>query len=300
MLDRLALSLVSIPDSLYDTILVLLDADGTRSESKTLLTKDVLDRMVKALKPGGNVQSQDGSFAAGDESERRAAILAGLIVDGTRVEKPSYHTTASMPLRVGKRNDTRASTTAAGTGAVTLNINGKRKNGPTATARPADVGYVGSDDDLEAPSAGNGDSDDELIDEDTLLDEDDIKLNIVQREIIYHALHLVRDVLANADPAPSCRPKPGKRRRACKDCTCGLAQKLDAEDSAKRANADENLAKLKADDLAEVDFTVQGKVGSCGNCALGDAFRCDGCPYVGLPAFKPGEEVRLLNDEIQL
>lgn len=187
MLDRLALSLVSLPDSLYDTILVLLDADGTRSESKTLLTKDVLDRMVKALKPGGNIQSQDGSFAAGDETERRAAILAGLIVDGTTIEKPSYHTTASMPLRVGKRNDARASTNATGTGAVTLNINGKRKNGPTSTAQPADVGYVGSDGDLEAPGPGNGDSDDELIDEDTLLDEDDIKINIVQREIIYLA-----------------------------------------------------------------------------------------------------------------
>ena len=100
--------------------------------------------------------------------------------------------------------------------------------------------------------------------------------------------------------APQCRPKAGKRRRACKDCTCGLAQRLEAEDQAKRSNADRNLAKLKAHELAEVDFTVQGKVGSCGNCALGDAFRCDGCPYVGLPAFKPGEEVRLVNDDVQL
>lgn len=100
--------------------------------------------------------------------------------------------------------------------------------------------------------------------------------------------------------APECRPKTGKRRRACKDCTCGLAQRLEAEDAARRNAADQKLAKLKADELTEVDFTVKGKVGSCGNCALGDAFRCDGCPYIGLPAFKPGEEVRLMNNEVQL
>ncbi|RDA85694.1 hypothetical protein CP532_0731 [Ophiocordyceps camponoti-leonardi (nom. inval.)] len=124
------------------------------------------------------------------------------------------------------------------------------------------------------------DDDDELVDENDLLSEEDRKRR----------------------PTIPLNCQPEKRRRPCKDCTCGLAAKLEAQDRERRAKAAQGLEELKLDanDLNELDFTVKGKTGSCNNCSLGDAFRCSTCPYIGLPAFKPGEEVRILNDVVQL
>ncbi|KAL8841040.1 MAG: hypothetical protein Q9170_001065 [Blastenia crenularia] len=279
MLDRLSLCLVSLPDSTYDIILILLDADNTRTESAKLLGSSVLSAIVRSLKPGGQLGSQDEKLATTETSERREAIFAGLIIDGSKMVKPNYQAADSVPLRLRKKKEevgAAATTSAVGTGVGSLNLTGKRKNGRANDHAPAGVGFVLPGDDLDGNDGGE---DDELIDEDDLLSDDDMKPTVVQ--------------------PVECQPKAGKRRRACKDCTCGLAQRLEAEDKAKRNTADQQLAKLKADELSEVDFTVQGKVGSCGNCALGDAFRCDGCPYIGQPAFKAGEEVKIAN-EVQL
>ena len=51
-------------------------------------------------------------------------------------------------------------------------------------------------------------------------------------------------------------------RKACKNCSCGRA---------------------------EGSLKNKSKSSVCGNCYLGDGFRCDTCPSKGLPPFNPGE-----------
>ena len=184
MLDRLSLSLVTLPPTTYDLIMILMDDDNTRVESKKLLNVDLFSRIVKSLKPGGRIQSQDGMFGIEDEEERREAIFAGLIIEGGELVKPHQEATQSVPLRFGKKKNeggAAAVTSAAGTGAVSLNLNGKRKNGPPDSTQPAGVGFVDFSDDFGAPEVD--DDDDELIDEDTLLDEEDLRRPVVQRKL---------------------------------------------------------------------------------------------------------------------
>ncbi|KAI0161215.1 DUF689-domain-containing protein [Xylariaceae sp. FL1272] len=251
MLDRLSAGLVSLPTATYDLVVVLTSGAGAkRDEATQLLTRSIYDSIAASMKSGAIFRTQTGPSLPATE-----AILAGLVQkpDGT-FEKAEEE--APVMLRLGGKKKT----------------NGANNNGNVPVPKTVTLTL---DDDLDG-------SDDELIDEDTLLTEED-KNQALQ--------------------APAeCIPKIGKRRRACKDCTCGLAAKLEAEDRARRAKADAGLEILKLDDLndLESDFTVKGKVGSCGSCSLGDAFRCADCPYIGLPAFKPGEEITILNNAVQL
>ncbi|ATY60939.1 anamorsin family [Cordyceps militaris] len=270
MLDRLSAGLVQLPRAHYDLILVLSDAPAaTLVESLALLDRAVVGAIAESLRPKGQLRAERPAenLETAAAALAKEAVLAGLVGSGAGgFVKPDYGDNdgvVSLKLGFRSKKAVQAPAPAPAVGSTVLN--------GTKPAVPAGVGFDFGDD-----------LDDDLIDEETLMTEEDLKRPI--------------------NIPLECQPKPGKRRRACKDCSCGLAERLEAEDAAKRAEADKTLAsfKLAADDLTEVDFTVQGKVGSCGNCALGDAFRCDGCPYIGLPPFQPGEEVRLLNNDVQL
>ncbi|EJD53713.1 DUF689-domain-containing protein [Auricularia subglabra TFB-10046 SS5] len=83
-----------------------------------------------------------------------------------------------------------------------------------------------------------------------------------------------------------------RRKKACKNCSCGLAE-IEAEE-------DRLAVKVVLDAAADADAVRKPAPGaakvtsSCGSCYLGDAFRCASCPYLGLPAFEPGQKVELV------
>lgn len=86
---------------------------------------------------------------------------------------------------------------------------------------------------------------------------------------------LDKDFKAPDTSSGGCGDVIGGKKRACKDCSCGLAE---AEAAGRAVN-----------DAGTIEEKVV-KSSSCGNCSKGDAFRCAGCPFLGKPAFEPGNE----------
>lgn len=168
MVDRLAAGVITLPSSSYQSIIILPGPDGSNSEStKLFVNRTVLRQLAQALAPGAILRHTNGGF---EKSERTEGILEGLAEgsDGVLM-KPEDTEVVSVPLRLGKRK------TAAGVtkGAVpTTNGNG---NVQAINTAPSGVAFINPEDDFD-------DDDDELIDEDTLLDESDLARPIVQRK----------------------------------------------------------------------------------------------------------------------
>ena len=100
-------------------------------------------------------------------------------------------------------------------------------------------------------------TEDDLIDENDLLKDDIVVPNVTN------------------DCGTGNVPAAGVKR-ACANCTCGLAEQEQLESS----NGDKQAATAAKS--------------ACGNCFKGDAFRCGGCPFLGKPAFEPGQEKLVL------
>ena len=172
MLDRLSLGLVSLPEATYDVILLLTDANGSGRESQSLLNRDILTLIVRALKGSGKLRSQDGQFGMNEGQERTEAILAGLKYEsGEGFFKPDYGVQASVPLPFAKKM--RVAHAAGGLDGGIESLSGKRKSQDISSATPSGVGFVDFSDDFGRPELD--DSEDDIIDEDTLLTDEDLK-----------------------------------------------------------------------------------------------------------------------------
>ncbi|KAI9466920.1 cytokine-induced anti-apoptosis inhibitor 1, Fe-S biogenesis-domain-containing protein [Lactarius psammicola] len=111
---------------------------------------------------------------------------------------------------------------------------------------------------------------------------------------------------ADKERPAACEPVKGgvaRRRKACKGCTCGLAEEEEAELRSSLAKvvlldgsedgATSEIAPSEKERLSKAAKAAPKATSSCGSCFLGDAFRCASCPYMGLPAFNPGEKVEI-------
>ncbi|XXG86709.1 hypothetical protein AAC387_Pa11g1551 [Persea americana] len=198
-------------------------------ERSDLLSAQWLEEIARVLKPGGTILTQ--TFLTTNDTDKSSSALERKILMSGFLEAQVLQTKPFLPTEV-----------------QSFTIKAKKpswKIGTSFSLRKANtsVPKIQIDDDLD------------LIDEDSLLTDEDLKKP---------QQPLVNDC------------EVGTTRKACKNCTCG------------RAEAEEKVQKLGL-----TTEQLNNPQSACGSCGLGDAFRCGGCPYKGLPPFKMGEKVSL-------
>lgn len=251
-------------ESSFDVIL-----SGIVPGSTSLHSPEALAEMARILRPGGCLFLKEPVETTGVNNDKiktasklcSALTLSGLVeIKELQREALSPEEAQSMQEHLGYHSDSLLSVHVTGKkpnfevgSSSQLKLLHKKSSSVKPVVDPATAKlWTLSANDMEDDSM-------DLIDSDELLDPEDLK---------------------KPDPAslkaPSCGE--GKKRKACKNCTCGLAEELEKEQSKAQSSQPKS---------------------ACGNCYLGDAFRCANCPYLGMPAFKPGEQVLLSSSNLQ-
>ncbi|XP_056381307.1 anamorsin [Hyla sarda] len=253
-------------DSSFDAVLL-----GLVPGSITVHGLDVLAEVARILKPGGSLLLQEpvDPQSAGVAGLRSSAQLSSTLTLSGLTEVTQI---LQEPVASEQMNRIMKTLGSSSSDVVSVTIAAKKPNYEVGSLRQLSLSRRPVS---EKPSAdpaavklwtlSANDINDEgvdLLDSDELLDQEDLK-----------------------KPPPSslraggCGEGSEKKRKACKNCTCGLAEELEEEKTKGAAPKPANSA--------------------CGNCYLGDAFRCASCPYLGMPAFKPGEKVLLTPGQLQ-
>ncbi|KFR09916.1 Anamorsin [Opisthocomus hoazin] len=245
-------------ESSFDVIL-----SGVVPGSAAQHSAEVLAEIARILKPGGRVPVKE---PVGNNSRiKTAAKLPTALTLSGLVEVKELQKEALTP---EEAQSVREYLSYQGNDLLIVQIEGRKPNFEVGSSSQLRLSFAKNPGPSGKPSVdpataklwtlSANDMDDEemdLLDSDELLDSEDLK---------------------KPDPSslrgPSCK-EMGKKK-ACKNCTCGLAEELEQEKKSSQPKS------------------------ACGNCYLGDAFRCASCPYLGMPAFKPGEKILLKENQL--